>query len=286
MLCADKVVCDLHKDVKAVVERDSLIEPIAEWDRMVASCDLRPGGGNVEERAKTPEAPALQFEEIIGKLGQLFPNTSADEREEAARRGLVVEMDSVLLPRGTLAKTFPIRATTASSRRDDRKPVLAPQLCAYCDAPCGQAACECPRCKKSYCCRQCRLHDWDSRHERECTELQPVELEASNLARTWLQASAEGPPVSSVACREPMPLKWHSVEQELTVRCAEGDWGGVLRFETEAKQAAKALVDLWPEASLRIYNMLGDASKALGDNSNALVMLQHSEEVAKEGANR
>jgi tRNA(Leu) C34 or U34 (ribose-2'-O)-methylase TrmL len=83
-----------------------------------------------------------------------------------------------------------------------------------------------------------------------------------------------------------MPLKWHSVEQELTVRCAEGDWGGALRFETEAKQAAKALVDQWPEASLRIYNMLSDALKALGDNGNALVMLQLSEAVAKEGANR
>jgi hypothetical protein len=51
-------------------------------------------------------------------------------------------------------------------------------------------------------------------------------------------------------------------------------------------QATKALVDQWPEASLRIYNMLSDALKALGDNGNALVMLQLSEAVAKEGANR
>ena len=271
-----------------MVERDLLLEPIDEWDRMVkVGCDLRPGGDKGDDgQAMTPEAPALQFEEIIGKLGELFPNTSGDEREEAARQGLVMQTGSVLLRPESLAKTLPIRATCASSRRDDRRPVLAPPSCAHCGAPCRQGACECPRCKQNYCCRHCRVHDWSSRHARECVELQPLELEAGNLARTWLQASTEGPPVTSVVCRKPMPLKWHSIEQELTARCAEEDWGGALRMEAESMLAAKALVTEWPEASLRIYNMLSDTFKALGDNDNALALLQWSEALTKEGANR
>ena len=137
-----------------------------------------------------------------------------------------------------------------------------------------------------YCCRNCRGRHWDEGHKKECVEMIPIELQAANLARSWLVNSVDAKSAQDFCFREPMPLKWHSVEQELTARFVEQDWAKVLRMEREAIVAAEALVHTWPEVTLGIFNMLSDCYKALTQYDKALELLRRCETVAKDNDNR
>jgi hypothetical protein len=291
-----QVVKELHRMIKAVVERDELLVPITEWDDMVENgCSLRPKGEETEDEEGKHEATCVKFEEILRRMAHLFPNISEEELEEAARQGLVLDSEpSCSFRLGQLYSPAKMlsRATTASLRCRSAltTPALSISCCAFCGGGCRQSFLECPRCKsKTYCSYSCRQRGWDQDHEKECVDLQPAETHAANLARKLLHSSDTDPgnpdDTSNLQSVFP-PVKWSAYEAELRQRCSAQDWSGIIRMQPEFVFAGESLAKHWPNFSLGIFNTLSDCYKAMGRYNEALDFLKKCEDVAKSIENR
>ena len=277
-----RVVVDLHAMCRDVVARDKLLETLEEWDAMVErACKLKPqDDGSSSRRTMVPKPVSLQFDQIMNLLEYTYPNVTAAEREDAARHGLVLATASNSRTRAMLVT----RPTTASTQR--KESVLSRAACSYCGGVCPQIPDECARCKnKTYCTRQCRTVHWTSSHCRECVELRPVEQQASSMAATWIAKNVYASSGKDVEPRAPMPVKWHSIEAELTARSTACDWRGVLRMEDEALVAAKALRPDWPERTIGIYNQFSDCYRELRQPDKALEYSGLSLTVAEQTGN-
>ena len=289
---------ELHAGIFAVIERENLLEPaMQEWACLASHCsnlvhDSDLGDDQTQIDHSGEHVPTLEFEEIVKELGRLFPNASESERMECAQHGLalsqVQEPQCKTLDWEQIAtNALPMRAVTARSRQAHVKSQLTPPSCTYCRALCKQQpALECARCKsKTYCSHVCRRKHWDAGHERECVTLQQIELQACNLARSWLQRSMNDSTTTEIVPADPLPIEFQSVETELTTRWADQDWRGVLGIESQALAASLAIRKKWPIAAFSILSMLFDCHKFLCNHDKAVVLLKESRSVIEAAEN-
>ena len=115
--------------------------------------------------------------------------------------------------------------------------------------------------------------------------LQQIELQACNLARSWLQRSMNEGTTTEIVPADPLPIEFQSVETELTTRWADQDWRGVLGIESQALAASLAIRKKWPIAAFSILSMLFDCHKTLCNHDKAVVLLKESRSVIEAAEN-
>jgi len=112
----EEVVTAVHGIVKdAIVEREELIAE-DEWDKIARGFGLASAIVNAEGDERPASAPPLTLDQVVFQLERMFPNSSHEEREEAARRGLTLE-----------AATDLIMTSAVTLTRMSAKPYMAPR---------------------------------------------------------------------------------------------------------------------------------------------------------------
>ena len=90
----EEVVTAVHSAVRgAIVEREGLIAE-EDWDKIARGFGQASVIINDEGEVKPANAPPLSLDDIVVQLKRLFPNATPEELEEAARRGMTLEVRS------------------------------------------------------------------------------------------------------------------------------------------------------------------------------------------------